>query len=103
MILIHIENCLKLEELNRLKFSSNLIHPEYLLWSTSAPGIQEARRNYEAMETFGDTILKLGASLMVYELNKLNPDCTEGDLESQKVGFITNQHLFRVGFSQNLG
>lgn len=77
----------------------NNILPEYLNWATSAAGITSARQNFETLESYGDTILKLSATLLAYEWKKSDRRAGEGDIESLKVAFITNFHLFRVAFN----
>ena len=42
------------------------IHPEFVLWATSAAGIQSTKKSYETLETYGDTILKLAATMLSY-------------------------------------
>ena len=54
------------------------------------------------MESYGDTILKLAATLLSYEWKKDDKKADEGDIENMKVAFITNFHLFRVGFNLRL-
>jgi dsRNA-specific ribonuclease len=49
------------------------------------------------METYGDTIVKLAATLFAYDNKKDDPKAGEGDIEALKVIFVTNFHLFRVG------
>ena len=70
---------------------------EYLLWATTAPGLYLARKNYETLETYGDTILKLAATLLAYYSKRNDKKAGEGDIEHAKVCFVTNFHLFRVG------
>jgi dsRNA-specific ribonuclease len=86
-----------LKDLNEEFFKNAQAHPEYLLWATSAPGITSSRKAYETLETYGDTILKLAATMLAYESKRDNPKAGEGDIENSKVVFITNFHLFRVG------
>ncbi len=43
------------------------IHPELVLWATSAQGTQASKKSYETLETYGDTILKLAATLLAYD------------------------------------
>lgn len=78
------------------------MHHEYLLWATSASGIVSSRKAYETLETYGDTILKLSATMFAYEMKKDNPKAGEGDVEYSKVCFVTNTHLFRVGNNMKL-
>jgi dsRNA-specific ribonuclease len=81
---------------------SNNVLPEYLNWATSAQGIQSARQPYETLESYGDTVLKLAATMLAYEWKKDDRKAGEGDIENMKVAFITNFHLFRVGFNMRL-
>jgi hypothetical protein len=76
--------------------------PEYLNWALSAGGITSARQTYETLESYGDTVLKLAATLLAYEWKKNDRRAGEGDIENMKVAFITNFHLFRVGFNMRL-
>lgn len=48
------------------------MHPEFVLWATTAKGVSHSRKCYETLETYGDTILKLAATVLSYEylLNK---------------------------------
>jgi len=43
-----------------------VIHPEFVLWATSAPDNKASKKCYETLETYGDTILKLAATLLSY-------------------------------------
>jgi len=43
------------------------VHPEFVLWATSAAGTHLSRKCYETLETYGDTILKLAATLLGFE------------------------------------
>ena len=81
---------------------SNNVLPEYLMWATSAQGIQSSRHPYETLESYGDTVLKLAATLLAYEWKKDDRKAGEGDIENMKVAFVTNFHLFRVGFNMRL-
>jgi len=80
----------------------NDVLPEYLNWATSAAGITSTRQTYETLESYGDTVLKLAATLLSYEWKKDDKRAGEGDIENMKVAFITNFHLFRVGFNLKL-
>lgn len=76
--------------------------PEYLNWAISAGGITSSRQTYETLESYGDTVLKLAATLLAYEWKKDDRKAGEGDIENMKVAFITNFHLFRVGTNLRL-
>lgn len=39
------------------------------------------RRSYEVLETYGDTILKLAATLLAYSLYKADDQAGEGEIE----------------------
>lgn len=80
----------------------NDVLPEYLNWAMSAGGISSCRQTYETLESYGDTVLKLAATLLAYEWKKDDRKAGEGDIENMKVAFITNSHLFRVGFNLRL-
>lgn len=80
----------------------NDVLPEYLNWAISAGGITSCRQTYETLESYGDTVLKLAATLLAYEWKKDDRRAGEGDIENMKVAFITNFHLFRVGFNLRL-
>ena len=81
---------------------SNNVLPEYLSWAISAGGITSSRQTFETLESYGDTVLKLAATLIAYEWKKDDRKAGEGDIENMKVAFITNFHLFRVGFNLRL-
>jgi hypothetical protein len=49
------------------------------------------------METYGDSLVKLAATLFAYEMKKDDIKCGEGEVENLKVIFVTNFHLFRIG------
>lgn len=68
-----------------------------MLWATTAPGLYVARKNYETLETYGDTILKLAATMLAYFYKRNDKKAGEGDVEHSKVCFVTNYHIFRVG------
>lgn len=50
------------------------------------------------MESYGDTILKLAATLLAYELKKENKKAGEAEIDSLKTAFVTNFTVFRVGY-----
>jgi dsRNA-specific ribonuclease len=43
------------------------LHPELAFWATSSIGTFSARKNYETLETYGDTILKLAATFFAFK------------------------------------
>ena len=88
-------------DLNKEHFSKNdvaHVAPEFLLWACTGGGIHSARRCYEVLETYGDTVLKLAATLLAYSIKKDDLTAGEGDIENAKVIFVTNFHVFRVGY-----
>lgn len=68
------------------------------MWACSGSGISSSRRCYEVLETYGDTVLKLAATLLAYGLKRKDPKAGEGDIENAKVIFVTNFHVFRIGY-----
>ncbi len=86
----------------RQEYIENNVLPEYLNWAISASGITSSRQAFETLESYGDTILKLAATILSYEWKKDDKRAGEGDIENMKVAFITNFHLFRVGFNLRL-
>lgn len=87
-----------LKDLKQEKFQGEMKpDEEYLLWATTSPGLFMSRKNYETLETYGDTILKLAATMLAYWYKRNDRKAGEGDIENSKVCFITNFHLFRVG------
>ena len=72
--------------------------PEFIMWACTGGGVNSARRCYEVLETYGDTILKLAATFLAYGLKRNDPKAGEGDIENAKVIFVTNFHVFRVGY-----
>jgi len=42
------------------------IHPEFLLWATCSAGISATQKNYQTLETYGDTILKIAGTVLGY-------------------------------------
>ena len=94
----YVERVIYLKDLKSLIFPRYKIkNDEYFLWATTAPGLHLARRNYEVLETYGDTILKFAATMLAYYSKRNDKKAGEGDIEHSKVCFITNFHLFRVG------
>lgn len=80
-------------------FKNYPFNPEYMLWATTSPGLFVSRRNYEVLETYGDTILKLAATMLAYHYKRNDKRAGEGEVENSKVCFVTNFHIFRVGNS----
>jgi len=49
------------------KLEVEYLHPEFVLWATSAKGTKSAKKCYQTLETYGDTVLKLCATVMAYD------------------------------------
>ena len=49
------------------------------------------------METYGDTILKLAATMLAYDHLCGNADADEHKISNLKNAFITNLYLYRIG------
>lgn len=92
-----VEKILHLKDLKIEKFHGKKPMEEYLLWATTAPGLTMSRKNYETLETYGDTALKFAATMTAYWYKRYDKKAGEGEIENAKVCFITNFHLFRVG------
>lgn len=69
-----------------------------MLWACTGNGVDSVRRSYEVLETYGDTILKLAATLLAYGLKRNDPKAGEGEIENAKQVFVTNFHVFRIGY-----
>lgn len=96
-----MEKVCHLKDLQKEKFTATKVpNEEYLLWATTSPGLYMSRKNYEVLETYGDTALKLTATMLAYWYKRNDRKAGEGDIENAKVCFITNFHLFRVGNHQ---
>ena len=90
-----------MEDANEEVFAKNNVGkvvPEFMMWASTGAGVNSARRCYEVLETYGDTILKLAATLLAYGMKRHDAKAGEGDIESAKVIFVTNFHVFRVGY-----
>eukprot|EP00347_Sterkiella_histriomuscorum_P014175 403361874 len=96
-VLNYIERIGLLKDLKENIFKGYPFNEEYMLWATTAPGLYVARRNYEVLETYGDTILKLAATMLAYYQKRNDKKAGEGEIENSKVCFVTNFHIFRVG------
>ena len=73
------------------------IHPEFVLWATSASGVHASKRSYETLETYGDTILKLAATHLAYDTLDRDYSADEKKINDRKNAFVTNLYLFRIG------
>ena len=98
LLLPYFERGCSLLDINKEFFSESPVVPEFLQWAVTGSGVHSSRRCYEVLETYGDTILKLAATLITYWLKKEDPSTGEGDLENVQNLFVTNLHLFRVGY-----
>lgn len=100
-ILNYFERGCLLSDANEEVFARNQVGnvvPEFMMWACTGAGVNSTRRCYEVLETYGDTVLKLAATLLAYSLKRNDPSAGEGDIENAKVIFVTNFHVFRVGY-----
>ena len=61
------------------------------------PRNPELQKSYETLETYGDTILKLAATMLAYEELEKENLANEKRINDMKNSFITNLCLFRLG------
>jgi dsRNA-specific ribonuclease len=73
------------------------LHPEFAVWATSCPGTKTSKKSYETLETYGDTILKLAATMLAYQKLEKDNRTDEKRMNDMKNQFITNLNLFRLG------
>jgi dsRNA-specific ribonuclease len=73
------------------------LHPEFILWATSASGVRTTKRSYETLETYGDTILKMASTLLAYDMLENDPRADERTINDLKNAFVTNLFLFKIG------
>lgn len=73
------------------------VHPEFAVWATSCPGMRCTRKSYETLETYGDTILKLAATMLAYKTLETDKKADEKNICNMKDTFITNLNLYRLG------
>ena len=99
-LLNYVEKVLHIKDLKTEHFKGQLPNEEYLMWATTSPGLYMTRKNYETLETYGDTSLKFAATMLAFWYKRNDRRAGEGDIECAKVCFITNFHLFRVGNHQ---
>ena len=76
-----------------------VIHPEFTVWATSNPGVNSSKKSFQTLETYGDTVLKLAATLLSYNycLKYEKETADESKIDSLKIAFITNLYFLRVG------
>lgn len=94
-VLSHFERCLNAIELIAKVYI--YIHPEFAVWATSCPGTHSSKKSYETLETYGDTILKLAATMLAYDQLENKPKANEKRINEMKNSFITNLNLYRFG------
>lgn len=73
-----------------------------MLWATSAKGTRSSRKCYQTLETYGDTVLKVSATLLAYSRLEENTKAGEKDVDDIKNCLINNIHLYRIGMAQRL-
>jgi len=77
------------------------INPTFAQWATSSQGTASSKKCYETLETYGDTILKLAATILAYDHLEADVKATENKVARLKDSFITNLFLVKIG--RNLG
>jgi hypothetical protein len=77
------------------------LHPEFVLWATSCKGTKIAKKCYQTLETYGDTVLKVSATMLAYSRLVANNSAGEKEVDDIKNCLINNIHLYRIGMSQN--
>lgn len=90
-----------LQDANSELFATNNVGkvvPEFLLWACTGSGVTSSRHCYEVLETYGDTVLKMAATLLVWGMKRRDPHVCEEEIERTKVLFVTNFHVFRTGY-----
>lgn len=100
LILNGFERACLLQDVRNEVFDRTEVCPEFLLWALSGAGLNQNRRSYEVLETYGDTMLKFAATLCAYEIYKNDPKAGEGEIENCRVLFITNFNTYRIGYHQ---
>ena len=94
-VMSFFERCLNANHL--ISKVSLYVHPEFAVWATSCPGMHSSRKSYETLETYGDTILKLAATMLTYEKLHTDYKSDERRMNEMKNSFITNLNLYRLG------
>ena len=92
MMCVHFERCIFATEL-MMKFGMEC-NTKYLIWATSTKATSD-EINYEPLETYGDTIIKLASTWLIYDQLK-TIDVGEYEISECKNVFLTNMELFRV-------
>ena len=72
------------------------------MWATSGSATTCSKRSYETLETYGDTILKLAATLFAFEWLSDRDRFGEKETTDLKTAFITNVNLNRIGHLLNI-
>ncbi len=73
------------------------INPTFAQWATSSSSTASSKKCYETLETYGDTILKLAATLLAYNYFSADTKATESKLAKLKDSVVTNQFLEKFG------
>ena len=66
-------------------------------WATQCQGTTISKKCYETLETYGDTILKLAATLLAYNHLESDDRAGESKVARLKDAFVTNMFLFKIG------
>jgi dsRNA-specific ribonuclease len=81
------------------RLGGEYLHPEFVLWATSAKGTRSSRKCYQTLETYGDTVLKVSATLLAYSRLQADHKKGEKDVDDIKNALINNIHLYRIGMA----
>ena len=82
---------------NLISKTELFVHPEFAVWATSCPGMESSKKSYETLETYGDTILKVAATMLAYTHVNSDLKTDEKRIVNMKDSFITNLNLQRLG------
>lgn len=73
------------------------LNPTFVQWATQCQGTTSSRKCYETLETYGDTILKLSATLLAYDRLQADEKAGESKVARMKDSFVTNMFLYKIG------
>jgi dsRNA-specific ribonuclease len=60
--------------------------------------MQSSKKSYQTLETYGDTVLKIAATLLSYRYClQYEKDVDENKIDQLKIAFITNLYFLRIG------
>lgn len=73
------------------------LNPTFVQWATQCQGTTSSKKCYETLETYGDTILKLAATLLAYDHLQADERAGESKVARLKDAFVTNMFLYKIG------